>query len=347
MKKSLFMMGVAAMALASCTQNEVLNVADSRAIGFSNAFVNNGTRSVSDPSLTKATLSNFNVYGFVTNGNNSAQIFDGTTVTKSTKEGIDKWEYSPAQYWVKGNTYTFAAIAPASAGNVTDEAVNEGKVTMKVTFTNSDTEQKDLLFAAPAAVSVESDDYNTPVDMTFSHVLSKVKFSFTNSVGEGYSVKVKNVQITNAMTNGTFTVGTSSNTWVASDNNLELNFGNVVADGIDADAIAYNGTSETYSEKLMIPTESSTSYTVKFTAELLQGEDDSQVVIGSYPHEVTISNVELKLGYCYDFTAVLTHTNIVDPDTPLNPIEFTVDEDINGWVTTDEEQELDVPTTQG
>ena len=44
MKKSFLMLGVAAMALASCTNEEVLNVADSRAISFDNAFVNNSTR---------------------------------------------------------------------------------------------------------------------------------------------------------------------------------------------------------------------------------------------------------------------------------------------------------------
>ena len=34
MKKGLLMLGAAAMMLASCTQNEVVEVAESRAIGF-------------------------------------------------------------------------------------------------------------------------------------------------------------------------------------------------------------------------------------------------------------------------------------------------------------------------
>ena len=38
MKRNLLFCGVAALALASCTQNEVLNVNESRAIGF-DAFV--------------------------------------------------------------------------------------------------------------------------------------------------------------------------------------------------------------------------------------------------------------------------------------------------------------------
>lgn len=344
MKKSFLMFGVAVMALASCTNEEVLNVADSRAISFDNAFVNNGTRSQADPSLTTGDLANFDVYGFVTNqSSQTQQIFDGTKIIKSGSN----WTYDnpdATQYWVSGNTYTFAAIAPSEAGTVSSEAVNGGKITMSVEFDNSDTDQKDLLYAAPGAIDVADDDYKTAVPLTFDHLLSKVRFSFTNSVGADYKVKVSDVQISDAMMKGTFTVGTSENKWVATSNNLKLNFGDAVADDTDeeADAIAYNGTNETYNEKLMIPTGTETSYTVKFTVELLQGN----VPVGTYTHTVTISNVELKSGYCYDFTAELTHDNVLDPDHSLNPINFTVNK-VNEWDDTDEKQGLNVSTTQG
>lgn len=346
MKKSFLMLGVAAMALASCTNEEVLNVADSRAISFDNAFVNNGTRSVSNPSLTVKDLANFDVYGFVANTktpNNSTKIFDGTVVTKSSSE----WSYpdGETQYWVNGNTYTFGAIAPSKVGTVSGVSLADGKVNMTVSFTNTDNGQKDLLHAAPAAVSVESDTYSEPVEMTFNHQLSKVKFSFTNSVGAGYSVKVKNVTITDAKKTGTLTIGTT-NSWSNQDGTLLLNFGDVVADGTDinADAIANGVTNETYYEKLMIPSSTGTqsTYNVTFTTELYQGE----VMVGTFDHSVAIKNVEFKLGYCYDFTAVLTHENVLDPGKPLNKIEFTVNENITGWNTEEEGQKLDVPTTQ-
>lgn len=44
MKKSLWMLGVALTALASCAETEVVDVPQTRAIGFTNAFVNNTTR---------------------------------------------------------------------------------------------------------------------------------------------------------------------------------------------------------------------------------------------------------------------------------------------------------------
>lgn len=351
MKKRLVICGVAALALASCTQNEVLEVNESRAIGFENAFVNNGTRSIVDPSLTKTTLENFDVYGFVTNeSNQSSQIFDGDDVTKG---GDGKWGYTNTQYWVNGNTYTFGAIAPKDAATVSGEAITgttNKKVGMTIAFTNTDDAQKDLLHAAPAAVTVNSDEYNTPVTLTFNHQLSKVKFSFKNSVGVGYSVKVTNVKITDAMTTGTLTVSgelETPNAWSNQQTNtLELTFGNVVADDAGSNtavSIANAETKETYYEKLMIPTPSTTSYTVTFSTELFQGTTS----VGTHDHSVTISNVELKLGYCYDFTAELTYENVLDPENPLNPIEFTVSEDVIGaWITTDQEQTFDVPTTQ-
>lgn len=342
--KKLFMIGLAATAmLASCSNDETVEMAQSKAIGFSNAFVNNGTRSIVDPSFTTETLEDFAVYGFTQAG----QIFKGDRVYKGGLASTG-WSYDQLQYWVPGNTYTFGAIAPYSvATNVSDVALPENatKVEMTVAFTNTDADQVDLLHAAPAQIAGTevTETYKTPVGMTFNHQLSKVKFSFENAVGEGYNVKVSNIKIMDAYTNGTLTVAANGNTWSAQANNtLGLNFGNVVADDATADeaaVIANAATLESYNEKLMIPMDATATYTVTFTAELYQGD----VLLGSYDHEVKIENVEFKLGYCYDFKASLTHENITDK--PLNPIEFDVT-NVEDWNETDIDQELDVPTTQ-
>lgn len=341
--KKLFMIGLAATAmLASCSNDETVEMAQQKAIGFSNAFVNNGTRSIVDPSFTTKTLEDFAVYGFTQAG----QIFKGDKVYKGGPASTG-WSYDVLQYWVPGNTYTFGAIAPHSvATNVSDVALPENakKVEMTVAFTNTDADQVDLLHAEPAQIAGTevTETYKTPVSMTFRHQLSKVKFSFENAVGEGYNVKVSNIKIMDAYTNGTLTVAANGNTWSAQANNtLGLDFGNVVADDATADeaaVIANTATLESYNEKLMIPMDA-TTYTVTFTAELYQGD----VLLGSYNHEVKIENVEFKLGYCYDFKASLTHENITDK--PLNPIEFDVT-NVEDWNETDIDQELDVPTTQ-
>lgn len=343
--KKIFLIGLTAAAMmASCSNDETVEMAQQKAISFSNAFVNNGTRSIVDPSFTTTSLNDFAVYGFTQKG----QIFNGEKVSKGGAASTG-WSYDNVQYWVPGNTYTFGAIAPHSvAANVSGVALPENatKVEMKVAFTNTDADQVDLLYAAPAQIAGTgvTATYTTPVSMTFNHQLSKVKFSFANAVGVDYNVKVKNVKITNAYKTGTLTVAAAENTWGGqTDKTLELNFGNVVADGATADEAAFianAATLESYNEKLMIPMGSSAIYTVTFTAELYKGD----VLLGTYNHRVEIKNVEFKLGYCYDFKASLTHKNITAEDE-LNPIEFAVTK-VEDWNKADIDKDLNVPTTQ-
>lgn len=340
--KKIFLIGLTAAAMmASCSNDETVEMAQQKAISFSNAFVNNGTRSIVDPSFTTENLTDFAVYGFTQNG----QIFNGDKVSKGGSASTG-WSYANLQYWVPGNTYTFGAIAPHSvAANVSGVALPENatKVEMEVAFTNTDAKQVDLLHAAPSQITGVTATYTTPVSMTFNHQLSKVKFSFANAVGAGYNVKVSNVKITDAFKEGTLTVA-AGNTWDnQTDKTLELNFGNVVADGATADeaaVIANAATLESYNEKLMIPMGSSAKYTVTFTAELYKGD----VLLGTYNHRVEIKNVEFKLGYCYDFKASLTHKNITAEDE-LNPIEFAVTK-VEDWNKADVDKGLNVPTTQ-
>ena len=338
--KKIFLIGLTAAAMmASCSNDETVEMAQQKAISFSNAFVNNGTRSIVDPSFTTENLTDFAVYGFTQNG----QIFNGVKVSKGGSASTG-WSYANLQYWVPGNTYTFGAIAPYSvAGNVSNVTLPTGaaKVGMEVAFTNTDAGQVDLLHAAPAQITGVTPTYTTPVSMTFNHQLSKVKFSFVNAVGEGYTVKVKDVKIKDAYKDGTLTVAATENTWGGqTSKNLELNFGNVVdnASGTNAAFIANTKTLESYNEKLMIPMGTDT-YTVSFTAEMYKGT----VLLGTYPHTVQIKNVEFKLGYCYNFKASLTHENITG-EGELKPIEFKL-AGINDWNDVDNNQGFDVPKT--
>lgn len=341
--KKIFLIGLTAAAmLASCSNDETVEMAQQKAIGFSNAFVNNGTRSVHDPSFTTSTLKDFAVYGFTQSG----QIFNGEKVSKGGTASTG-WSYDNVQYWVPGNTYTFGAIAPHSvAAKVSDVTLPESatKVEMKVAFTNTDADQVDLLHAAPTQIAgtAVTPTYTEPVSMTFNHQLSKVKFSFKNAVGAGHYVKVKDVKITNAYKTGTWKVtGEPANTWSnQADKTLELNFGNVVANGATANVaanIAFNETLESYYEKLMIPMDASATYTVTFTVDLCAGD----AVLKSKTFTTQISGVEFKLGYCYDFKASLDADNITDD--PLKPIEFTVIK-VEDWNQAESNKDLSVPT---
>lgn len=327
--KKLFLMGLAAAAmLASCSKDETVEMPKSKAISFTNAFVNNGTRSIVDPSFTTSTLQNFRVYGF----SNTDKVFDGVEVTNNS----GTWTYQSPVYWFEDHVYTFGAIAPSSV-TATSATLNGEKVDMSISFTNNGT--TDLLYAAPDQQVTADAEFLAdpqPVALTFNHQLAKVKFSFENGLGTGYNMTVENVNITNGWASGTLTVGTT-NAWSAQAGTLPLAFGNVVADGTDtnADVIANGAQAETYNEMLMIPSAADKKYTAKFTVKVYDGD----VLMDTYNHTVEISGVELKLGFCYDFKATITMAN-VDPEQPLTPIEFNPS--VGGWEEGGE-QTVDVP----
>lgn len=333
--KKILMIGLAATAmLTSCSNDENVEMPAQKAIGFANTFVNNGSRSVVDPSYSNTNLpADFAVYGFTQNG----QIFNAQKVENTN----GTWTYNPLQYWVGGNTYTFGAIAPYSQSTSVSGVTNtDGKINMSVAFTSDGT--TDLLHAAPSSITLgATDDNHAPVAMDFNHMLSKVKFSFVNAVGDAYTVKVSNINITNAKETGTLTIA-ATNAWSDQNGSLSLDFGAAVAKDATAEAtneaaaLANSAEGESYNEKLMIPTGADAEYTVTFDVELLIGETS----IAKKSRTATIKGVELKTGFCYDFKAELTPETVLDPEKPLKPIEFTAS--VSDWNKENESQNLPI-----
>ena len=123
MKKYLFM-AIAAAAITSCTQDEVMEVAEKQAINFGDAFVENATRAIDGTYSTTNMPESFQVYG-TTKGNETnaseVTIFNNVEVTKSitTNASSDGYGYSSnyTQYWINGNTYNFAAVVGGTINN--------------------------------------------------------------------------------------------------------------------------------------------------------------------------------------------------------------------------------------
>lgn len=334
MKKILIAL-CAVATLASCTKNEVLSY-DQEAIGFENAFVDNATRSVDDPSFANTAekmFDDFQVYGYVA----GAPIFgaDGVTVANTGTDGSVNWTYSGVQYWIAGAIYNFSAVAPVTDGGWTKTAADKDATTLS--FTNDG--DTDLLYAQNPVYTAKTDDTkNGAVAFTFRHVLSKVKFSFENKyAATNSSIRVKNIQITDAYTQGSVVLNATTSTWtpVADSNNLTLNFGMATDNQATTDAkenveVAFtNGqTYESQKELLMIPGAGATSYTVdstqmngytvKFTVELLV----NGAVIKTYPHTIYTSFVP-QPGKAYDLKAEITPESI-DPEHQQEEIKFTV-----------------------
>lgn len=280
MKKFLFL-GIAATAMfASCTKDEMVEMNPQNAIGFE-TFVDKSTRAATD--VTTANLEAFEVYGWRTKGTTTQQIFNAQEVTAN--KGV--CTYSPLQYWVNGYKYNFEAVAPKSgAGGVTFTGSN-GASTIEFV---SDSET-DLIYASAAADLSSDDATPNDVDLTFGHLLSRVKFTFTNGAGVNSAAKitVSDVKITNAGTTGVYTP--SNGTWAAATATSAVSFASTsIADIV-------GGASGATEHKYLIPYNVD-GYNVSFTVTMTQG-----AVSDEFSYTVSLPDCTLEKGKSYNFEA--------------------------------------------
>ena len=340
--KKIFIAIVALAAATACSNDELVSV-NQEAIAFDNAFINNSVRSVNDPSLTAATLNDFQVYGYVENtplfnaenigvtvykdgGNLSADKYAGQTKTN--------WKYEGTQYWIAGANYDFYAVAPFNGGWSVKTGTTPSNAGATLSFTTTDGNQ-DLLYAPIVTREGANNDYSA-VAFTFQHILSKVKFSFKNGYNaSAATIKVKNIEITNPYKTGEVALADAAS-WSnqAVEENFTLNFGMATdaegtADKEDVEvAYAYGKTYESQNERLLIP--GNKEWTISFVVELLV----SGQKIDEYEHTAK-ATIDFQPGHSYDINAEITASNI-DPDHAQEPIEFTVNP-IGGWTENNKE----------
>lgn len=189
MKKILLFAGMAAL-LASCANQETVEVAQSNAIGF-NAYVGKATKA----DVTKDNLESFDVYGYYGEG---TVVFDGVGVSKSGSS----WAISgETKYWVPGQVYNFAAVAP-SVTTATFDA--DGLVLTGYESTGTD----DLIVAVTSSITAQSTG-NDAVELNFKHALAKVNLVL-NNVGEQ---NVSDVQLNGVISKGTLTATATDLDW--------------------------------------------------------------------------------------------------------------------------------------
>lgn len=217
MKKGLWMLGLAAAAMTSCTQSEVLEVAENRAIGFEDVFVGKATRAAAPTENTVTELqksgNGFYVYGGYETVIN---VFDNTHVTYNSGSTTSKWEYSPIRYWVKDKYYKFVAYAPAmgvtptfSYGTTSTPSANDATLTFTdVVIDGTADNQKDFI-VAKSEVITPTDNYTTKVKFNFYHALSMIKVTLRNGFADGVKVAISDFQITGINTKGNFTTAST------------------------------------------------------------------------------------------------------------------------------------------
>ena len=323
MKKILFA-AVALVAMASCATDEVVMRPENKlAIEFDNAFVENSTRAAD---ITASNLADFGVYGSISNANGDTDLnFKNTEVYKDG----DVYKYLYPQVWANNATYTFVAFAPYTNAQWsydvgTDKQAYDGVIT----FNNAAAEaNQDLLFASQYRETDVIDSKPEAVALTFNHMLSRVKFHFTNSfhAGSNVDLEVTNVKITNVHSTGTLAVtnGQVADDWTVGPETFEHRFGN-----LNNASLAENGGNGETEHFYLIPT--AAEYTVEF---------DVKMTVAGVPfeyHHTALLNINMEKGHSYVVKTALNNTN-TNPEGEMYAIEFKV-EAVEDWQDFEDEK---------
>ncbi len=315
--KKLFVSVLAIVSMVACMNEETVRLQDPAAIGFEANWVENATRAdeAVDPSTTTESLKGFDVWGYMEN--TSGVIFVGEDV--SGEKG--NFTYMNTAYWNPGHKYYFSALAPMNSENAVVTPVASGVVPAGlgvVEFTNKKGAE-DLLYAF-AEVEAPAVGQNKVVNFTFKHLLSKVKFSFTNGfTNPNNTIDVKNVKMT-VPAEGTIDLN-AGYVWENLDGALTLEFGDACA----KTAVAVK--QEAADERLTIPAGADKEYVITFDVVLYNG--DVVAYAGTKTSKVT--GVALEMGKAYNFTATLNASNFTAEGEELMPIVFDVVE-VKDWV---------------
>lgn len=243
--KKIILVAMAFAALAACNKAEVIETQEGEQIAFNNAFVENTTKAATDPSLGTAgnPFTSFDVWGTV----GGVAIYAGEAVTGTVGEESVWTCASVKQYWIKDAQYKFSALA-----NAASVELGADNLPAKATV-NATTAAVDLLYAEPVSRGGVASG-NAPVEFTFNHLLSKVKFTVNNNsqAATGYSFDVRDITITCPKTG---TIKLADKTWESLSAAAAYSVPTVTVDNSKA-------SEECVNELLLIPGNVSINYAV-------------------------------------------------------------------------------------
>ena len=309
MKKSMFLLGMVAVALASCTNEEVMEVAQNRAIQF-NAFANAATRA--DAAENEVTsITDFYVFG--------QYGYEGTAVDVYKNELSSK-----IAYWQPTQKYRFGGYYDGKANEKNDNvtfAPSTGTLTIS-NYTPNNT--KDLMAAVSNEIQTGADVTSQgEVTMSFKHLLSEVKFTFKTEDADVYTLEISNLKINNAESTNTVTYNGSAITWGTA--TAEEGYTLETIGDVAVEANGYQASSSAF----VIPQDGTDKLTVTFTATVTGGGFTTDPVTGNFTANLSYTadavtgttNNTWTPGYRYNYIATINAKDI-EPSLEEKVIEF-------------------------
>lgn len=273
------------------------------------SFATTMTRAAVDEKKTD--MESFLVWGGFDSQNN---LFDAETVTK---DGY----YTGTRYWVPDKEHNFYALHPAGLTNgvhCTDDGI--------ITVTGFDTSEKrgteaiDLMTASQTGISYKVGETPSPVALTFSHALSRVKFTISTDA----QVTITHVCLTGIAYKGDFTTKADAATPWSNLTKATENAPFLQTEAFDLSAGqsrhllagAYDADKDNYGDLLLIP--QAIDESVVFTMTWVYDNNESRTV------EVPLNQAgpdQWEKGKSYHYQATIP--------SPTTDINFTVT--ITGW----------------
>lgn len=332
--KKLFVAVLAIAGLVACNNEETVRVQGPAPIAFDGSFVETRATEAADPSTTTASIEKFSVWGFMNEV--TGKVFVEEEVTKNGGE----WSYVNTQYWAPGNDYYFAALSNytgvTNVDTMTASANKYGLGEINYTLGNGD---EDLLYSAvgPIAAPAQGATEVAPVKFEFNHMLSKVKFTFTN----GFTNELATIDVTNVRmvvpSEGSINVAQedwwSTNQWELGTATKEIAFGNACS------KLAKGASEFAANERIIFPADATQTYAITFDVKLYQGDVEAY----SGTKNGIVENVALEIGKAYNFKVELNAKNIMADGSELLPIVFDVEE-VKEWVNGGETDVNVLPT---
>ena len=193
MKKIVILMGIAAMAFASCAKDTVKETNNGRAIDFRVAAQTRASET------TTANLTTFYVTAIDEQGSN---YFTNAAFTKIE----EYFSSSPVYYWPGSGSLNFFAYAPSATTLGATVTINNTTKTLAGFSPAAEiTDQKDFV---TASASGSKADETSGVALTFDHQLSQIEVKARNA-NEGYVYQIKGVRFAQPVAKADFDFATS------------------------------------------------------------------------------------------------------------------------------------------
>lgn len=205
MKKSLFLYAIAALSLASCAENEPVEINNGDAISFRTGIASRATET------TNANLNSIYVTGFI--GNET--YFENLNFIK----GSDNFFTSTPSYnWIGDNeSISFVAYSPsmdALGADITIDKSGAAPVMSLESYVTPDSIADQVDFITANAVGTRKANEASGLELTFDHRLAQIELR-AKTDNKTYTYEITGMRIGRAETTGTYNF--STNTWTLDD----------------------------------------------------------------------------------------------------------------------------------